>query len=53
MDSSADALTLEADALQRLLLGDVVDLSAGLKPVRRRGAEEMVDELPLRFGPMP
>ncbi len=51
MDSSADALTLEADALQRRLLGDVVDLSACLKPVRRRGAEEMVDELPLGFGP--
>lgn len=47
------ALTREADPFQRPLLGNVVHLRAGLYPVCGRRAEEILDELPLRFCPDP
>jgi hypothetical protein len=47
------ALALEADALQRSLLGDVVDLGRGLEAVDRRRREQVVDELSLRLGSDP
>jgi hypothetical protein len=40
----------EADPFQRPLFGNVANLRAGLQTVCRRGAEEILDELPLRFG---
>jgi hypothetical protein len=39
-----NALAGEREALECTLLGDVVDLRARLKAVRRRRREEVVDE---------
>ena len=50
---SIHSLAFEADTFQRPLLGNVVNLRAGLQTVRGSGAEEILDELPLRFCPNP
>lgn len=42
--SSTDSFALEAHRLERLLLGDVVDLCARLDAMRGRRAEEVLDK---------